>query len=259
MNRFAFGQNWLRYLDRFGGPINKESEVERLDSATLSLQSALPDLYGKTFLDVGSGSGLMSAVAQRLGATVRSFDFDPESVKATKLMKLYVGHPEPPWTIEQGSILDAQYLATLGTFDVVYAWGVLHHTGNLWQACKNVSALVGPCGSLYIAIYNDQGWRSRYWKAVKFTYNLAVPLKWLMTLSHLPWFLTCVVYYRIGHRKPKRGMDLWTDYIDWIGGWPFEVASRDAVRKFFEARGFSTTRIIGASSGCNEFVFARKS
>ena len=33
------------------------------------------------------------------------------------------------WTIETGDILNADYLAALGQFDAVYAWGVLHHTG----------------------------------------------------------------------------------------------------------------------------------
>src|SRR5215469_755596 len=160
VQRFAFGRNWLNYLGHFGGLHGDPQDQKRVEAATKALREKLPDLAGKRFLDVGCGSGLMSVAAQRLGAQVHSFDYDPDSAECTKRMRLYVGDTKQPWPIEQGSVLDREYLARLGTFDVVYSWGVLHHTGNLWQACENVATLVSPGGTLFIAIYNDQGWRS---------------------------------------------------------------------------------------------------
>ena len=57
----------------------------------------------------------------------------------------------------EGSVLDRQFLETLGTWDIVYSWGVLHHTGQMRAAFGNIAPLVQPGGQLLLAIYNDQG------------------------------------------------------------------------------------------------------
>ena len=119
-NRFEFGANWAAFLSGVDRP-----QVER---AKQSLQSilGLETLQGKSFLDVGSGSGLFSLAAHELGATVHSFDFDPQSVQCTREIKHRYARTNTTWTIERGSVLDVDFLARLGTFDVVYSWGVLH-------------------------------------------------------------------------------------------------------------------------------------
>src|SRR6266516_5946417 len=135
---------------------------------------AVSDLHGRSFLDVGSGSGLFSLAAKRLGAIrAHSFDYDPDSVACTGEMKRRFYADATSWTIEQGSVLDTTYLRSLGTFDVVYAWGVLHHTGDMWRGLGNVTDLVAAGGRLFIAIYNDQGSTSQRWRAIKRLYNHA--------------------------------------------------------------------------------------
>jgi hypothetical protein len=54
-------------------------------------------------------------------------------------------------------------------------------------------------------------------------------------------------------------MSRWHDIIDWIGGYPFEVATPDAIVRFCQIRGFEVTNVksVGGRMGCNEFVFAR--
>lgn len=163
--RFEFGKNWARFL----GALNEERIAQARKS--LSERLELETLPGKTFLDIGSGSGLVSLAARRLGARVHSFDYDPHSVNCTRELKRRYFPDDPQWTIEEGSALDNDYLRSLGTFDVVYSWGVLHHTGDMWTALDNVAPLVREGGILFISLYNDQGTASRRWKKTKKLYN----------------------------------------------------------------------------------------
>src|SRR2546421_2020880 len=163
--RFEFGKNWSRFL--------AELDDRRIARAEESLREMLEitDLRGKNFLDVGSGSGLFSLAARRLGARVHSFDYDPRSVACTRELRSRYFADDQEWTIEEGSVLDADYLKSLGSFDVVYSWGVLHHTGEMWRALENAQLPVGAGGKLFIAIYNDTGTQSARWKWIKRKYN----------------------------------------------------------------------------------------
>lgn len=120
------------------------------------------DLQNRTFLDIGSGSGLFSLAARKLGARVHSFDYDPQSVACTRALKQRYFPDSADWVIEEGSALDADYLLRLGQFDIVYSWGVLHHTGAMWQALENVDGNVRQNGKLFIALYNHQPLISKY-------------------------------------------------------------------------------------------------
>lgn len=259
--RFGFGANWARFL--------RNLDDTRIRDAERSLQQMLGprSLAGLRLLDAGSGSGLFSLAAHRLGATVHSFDYDPECVACTRaLRQRYTGERAGPidereWRVEEGSVLDEHYLAGLGKFDIVYSWGVLHHTGEQWKAIDNVSRLVRPGGRLFISIYNDQGTISRYWAAVKRLYNANAFARWALVALYTPYFIGLRwAYRRVTGRGPvERGMSLWYDMIDWLGGYPFEVAKPEQVLRFLHERGFELRDMTtaGATGACNEFVFAR--
>lgn len=255
-DRFEFGANWSRFLGLL--------DEQRILAATASLQRMLDvkDLAGKTFLDAGCGSGLFSLAARRLGATVHSFDYDPRSVACTQELKRRFFAGDPHWKIEAGSVLDRDYLAALGCFDVVYSWGVLHHTGSMQAAMDNVAPMVYARGKLFIALYNDQGWISRYWSSIKYHYNHHPATRPLLIAMHAPYLLVgrFVVRALSGRMREDRGMSLWYDMIDWLGGWPFEVARPEDVLRFGSERGFDivTERRVGRRLGCNEFVFLRR-
>lgn len=258
--RFGFGENWARFLRLLDG--------ERITDAEHSLKSMLgiQSLKGLTFLDAGSGSGLFSLAARRLGARVHSFDYDPNSVACTR--RLRERHAveggdsdERLWTIDEGSVLDAAYLNGLGQFDVVYSWGVLHHTGDLWRAMDNVSGLVKPGGRLFISIYNDQGMTSRYWTAVKRLYNRNAIARVILIAMYTPYFVWSRWLYRklTGKSVAERGMSMWYDMLDWLGGYPFEVAKPEDVFRFLHQRGFALRELVtaGGGLGCNQYVFQK--
>ncbi|HUE03335.1 MAG TPA: class I SAM-dependent methyltransferase [Bryobacteraceae bacterium] len=261
--RFAFGENWRRFL-----AILKEKHIQQAEDS-LRRMLEISDLRGKTFLDVGCGSGLFSLAARRLGARVHSFDYDPESVGCTQELRQRYFPQDPDWRIEEGSVLNNNYLAGLGHFDVVYSWGVLHHTGAMWRALENVAGSVARGGKLFIAIYNDQGKISSRWRAIKRAYlRLPAGLRFLVTipvLVHLNWRSTLKDLLRgqpfesWRNAGRERGMSPWRDLIDWVGGYPFEVAKPEAILDFYLHHGFRLTRLTtcGGSLGCNEYVFLR--
>ncbi len=261
--RFRFGRNWLRYASTL-----REDHIRRAERLVRDLLE-VASLDGRRFLDVGSGSGIFSLAARRLGAVVHSFDVDEESVECTRALKLKYAPDDPAWTVERGSVLDDDYLGALGTFDVVYSWGVLHHTGDLWAAMDNVAGLVGPGGRLCVAVYNDQGWASRLWRMVKLVYNVLPPRLrfvvfwpafvrlWAPTLVRDALHGDPLKSWRM--RARERGMSPGVDARDWVGGYPFAVATPAGVIDFCRARGFGLVRLVPrAGIGCNEFVFERR-
>ena len=265
--RFEFGSNWARFLE----VVDEERILAAEESLRAMLQRA--DLKGLSFLDVGSGSGLFSLAARRLGARVRSFDYDPQSVGCTAELRRRYFPDDPEWEVTHGSILDARFVRSLGTFDIVYSWGVLHHTGNMWEALEFVGHLVAPGGQLFIAIYNDTGSQTARWRALKKTYArlpefVRPPFA---ALVFMPQEIRALVS-AIVRRRPseyirswteygaKRGMSKWRDIVDWVGGYPYEAAKPDAIFQFFKTRAYTLEGMrCNGGVGCNEFLFRRGS
>jgi 2-polyprenyl-3-methyl-5-hydroxy-6-metoxy-1,4-benzoquinol methylase len=260
--RFGFGENWEHFLQCV-----TESHVRE---AELSLRNYLgfPDLAGRSFLDVGSGSGLFSLAARRLGATVHSFDYDPHSVACTEGLKKMYLPGDALWTVERGDILDPGYLSTLSQYDIVYSWGVLHHTGKMWKALENIATLPLDGGYLFVALYNDNGKSCRRWLRVKQAYNFLPDRFRFLVLwpSFLvmwgPRFLSDLFHGYPSrtwknYSENNRGMSAWHDVVDWVGGYPYEFATTADISEYFTARNYTCEKIVERKHGCNEYVFRK--
>lgn len=232
--RFTFGGNWRSFLSH----IDDERVAEAKSSLTSFLET--PSLEGKTFLDIGCGSGIFSLAARELGAAVTSLDVDPECVACCTTLRERSG-PGEGWTVREGSILDPDLVASLGTFDIVYSWGVLHHTGDMWEAVRNAASLVASSGHLYLALYNKKnGFRgSDYWTRMKRLYN-AQPRLGKRAMEALYLSRYCIgslarlrnPLRRMREHTRHRGMSFLVDVRDWLGGYPYECATVEEVRGF---------------------------
>jgi len=253
--RFAFGKNWQSFADTALTP-------ERAAAARRDFRALLDglDLRNRRFLDIGFGQGLALLLAAEMGAEVQGLDVDADNLEALRRTAERLGAARVP-EARVASILDpALVAAQRGRFDVVHSWGVLHHTGDMWTAIANAVELVAPDGHFICSIYNRH-WTSPAWVVIKWTYN-RVP-RWMQRAAiGLFCPLIALAKWAVTGRNPfrqERGMEFVHDVVDWVGGYPYEYASADAVRQFVEQRGFVCLRLVPARvpTGCNEFVFQR--
>lgn len=264
---FSFGKNWQEFL--------RHATPKRLAIAKQSLVDFLGGeaaIRGKTFIDVGCGSGIFSLAAYQLGARrVVSIDVDEYSLACARLLKDREGNPDR-WQVESGSALSRQTVEQLGVFDVVYSWGVLHHTGSMEAAILNVCQLVAPRGVFYVAIYNENRTNlihgtSTFWTRVKRFYNQQGPfvkrLLYLLYANYLFFGLLLTgqqpgVY--IHNYQSTRGMSWRHDILDWLGGYPYESAAPDRLVNMLASEGFACSKLTYRNTiACNEYLFVRLS
>lgn len=261
--RFEFGQNWTRF-------VKKNFKQERCDIAMEKILkfSGRKDMKGLEVIDVGCGSGLHSLGMFQAGADkIHSLDYDQNSVNATRILHDYAKKP-PNWTIERGDALDKPYLESLGKWDFVYSWGVLHHTGSMWEAIKNVADMAKPDGYFYIALYSsdaDFQPSKEFWLEIKQKY---VHGSWLKKKYMVLWYVWRFAMQKDIRRLPEvinrvisyrfnRGMNYFADIRDWLGGWPMEYAGDQETTDLMEQEFGYKLINVDTGQACSEFLFQR--
>jgi len=252
---FKFGENWASY--------SEQATAEKVEEAIQSLVDLFGagTLDGKSFLDIGCGSGLFAIAAARLGARpVLGIDADPVSIKTSRENAERWLDDAGQVSFSKASVLDGQRMASLGTFDIVYSWGVLHHTGNMKLAIEHAADSVKPAGRMMIAIYNRH-WTSPVWKIIKWLYNSSGTVGQRVLTGMLSPVIFIAKWLVTGKdpRHMRRGMDFKHNIIDWVGGYPYEYASVEKIQNMLEGLGFQAIKIKPANvpTGCNEFIAQR--
>lgn len=262
---FSFGKNWEYFLTTLN-----EERIMEAEKSLISFLGEITTLKGKTFVDIGCGSGLFSLAAYRLGATrVVSTDIDDSSLACATRLREQQGNPHY-WEIHKGSALDSNFIRSLGTFDIVYSWGVLHHTGDMYTALHAITSLPSSRGVMFIALYNDnrivvEG-TSAFWVKAKRAYNqMGGFYKKLTEGIYIGYYIIGLIvngrnpYLYITQYRSLRGMNFMTDIRDWLGGHPYEYASPETIISFFKEKGFKCIKINPARSiGCNEFLLVHE-
>jgi 2-polyprenyl-6-hydroxyphenyl methylase/3-demethylubiquinone-9 3-methyltransferase len=258
---FSFGENWKKYLSSFS-----ESTIKHAENSFTTF-TGLSNMEDHTFLDIGCGSGLSSLIAYRLGAKkVLSVDIDSSSIACVTALRTRFASDAKRWDILQGSVLDRGFLASLGHFSYVYSWGVLHHTGFMWQALNNVIKCVESGGRLHLALYNEHK-NSALWLKVKRICN-----RWPRTIFpvlKMSYELAAYTLLLVRFQSPikfirqyqvDRGMSFRRDVEDWLGGLPYEYCKPGQVIEFLSHHGFVLLRLrTSRGRGCNEFLFRSES
>lgn len=263
--QFDFGANWAH----FARHVNDRRIAEAEEGMKLLIPAE--QMQGKSFLDIGCGSGLHALAALRLGAaSVTAIDVNPLSVQTTQAV-LNRFYPQAKALVHQHSILsDAPVMGR--PFDIVYSWGVLHHTGNMARAIANTAAQVAPNGLLVLAIYKKSP-LCAFWRVEKKFYTKAPRLvrkimDWTYAVSYLAAYTLSgknpVSYVRAYYQK--RGMSWMTDVRDWLGGYPYESATAAEMEEMLRPHGFTLERAYNTEApkarglfgcGCAEYVFRK--
>lgn len=265
--QFDFGTNWKLFSER----ALTAADIKTAEQDFLDLLNGIT-LSGRSFLDIGFGAGLSLLIAASRGANAVGCDVDPlcAELLQTNQRRYFPDLANLEIPVVTGSILDKPIIDLLRVsspdqatkaYNIVHAWGVLHHTGEMKQAIRTAASLVAPGGDLILAIYSRH-WSSKVWKIIKRFYNRSPNIVQRLLIGFFcpVIFLAKWLATRRNPLKQTRGMNFYYDVIDWIGGYPYEFATPAEIKQFVEALGFSMIRFIPAviPTGCNQFVFHRQ-
>jgi SAM-dependent methyltransferase len=262
-SHFSFGENWAQYAQKID-----ERRIEEAEKSLIRLLGR-ESIEGRTFLDIGCGSGLFSLAAVRLGCKrLLAVDLDPNSVETTRKTLERHAPSGANWDCKRISVFDLDPVH-VGTFDIVYSWGVLHHTGAMYKAIEKAPTVVAPHGTLALALYGKTPFCG-LWRIEKRIYSRSP--KWVQRAIERVYYVAVSARLALKGESLKkrretyfqqRGMDMYIDTRDWLGGYPYESISPNQAMTYMNKLGFEPVRsfvtpcigLLGA--GCDEYSFTK--
>jgi len=263
--RFKFGENWSNY--------SSSVNLEKIELAKKDIIRLVGDVSNKSVIDIGCGSGIHTVAFIQLGVkSIVSFDYDLKSVETTKKLVKKFCYKKSKYKVFQADILNIDSLSGLNKrkFDIVYSWGVLHHTGSMFEAIISTTKFLKDNGILVLGLYVKTK-LCNFWYYEKKIFN---KYKFLQPLIKLPFLFFLIIGlslkkrsspYKIIHDyKKQRGMSIIFDVNDWLGGFPYESIDDNSLLNFLKLKGFKIVRKFNTNSrigffgaACGEWVLKK--
>ena len=154
--RRSFDYQW-RWMPEGAGLLSDSGFASRVDSILSESELRIDRRWfaGKQVLDAGCGNGRWIEGFLRLGSEVTAIDVSEAALRHVR--RVYGDRIR----VLRGSILEADSLLAGQEFDLVFSWGVLHHTENAADAMKTLARLVKQDGFLYLYLYGKESVSAR--------------------------------------------------------------------------------------------------
>ncbi len=125
------------------------------DQPPFSEQIDYAGLKGKRVLEIGCGMGATAAALARNGLDLSAVDITPTAIEQTTTRFKQLG------LVADIRQADAEQLPfDDNTFDLVWSWGVIHHSANMQQIIHEIHRTLKPGGKTQIMVYNRHSIRN---------------------------------------------------------------------------------------------------
>ncbi len=216
------------------------------------------EVKGKTVLDAGCGTGVFSIIFARNGAAkVTGIDISPGSLGTARGLKEKFGLANAEF--QQQDMLHLSFRDA--SFDIVWAWGTVHHTTDPLGAITELIRVLKPGGSLFLAIYKQT---SVTWihEIIRKTMIRTPRWSWNVLAKAGAFMLTPVVFLFKRRQKSRKGEKLSELILDWYFVPIRHYYTPEEIRVFLERKKFRIEKYLAHSGRFNSssnFIYkARK-
>ena len=159
-------------------PVGSKEYFDEVEARKYKVEPHIPGFAefdrwaGKRVLEVGCGIGTDSINFARAGAQLTAVDLSTESINIARQRAEVMGVADRIEFVQA----DAEELtsAVSGEYDLVYSFGVVHHTPHPDRAMEQIRSLIAPHGTLKLMVYHRRSWKvfwivmtqghGRFWK-----------------------------------------------------------------------------------------------
>ena len=216
------------------------------------------EVKGNAVLDSGCGTGIFSIIFAKNGAgQVTGIDISPGSLGTAESLKQKFGLTNARF--EQQDMLHLPYADA--SFDIVWAWGTVHHTTDPLGAIDGLIRVLKPGGSILLAIYKKT---KVTWihEIIRRTLIKTPRFSWNFLAKVMAFFGTPIVWVFKRREKARKGESLSELILDWYFVPIRHYYKPDQIKTYLEGKGFTIENYLAHSGRFNSssnFIFkARK-